>query len=152
LLRKDFIFADYQVYEARAFGADFFLLIATWLEKDQLADLLCLGREELGMQALVETHDEGDMDKALQAGALLLGINNRDLGNGKTDLGIARRLIPRVQAAALRQKVLVCESGIAGRGEIDEFEKLGAQAFLIGESLMRADDIGAKLRELRGHG
>ena len=78
LLRKDFIFDEYQVYEARAFGADLFLLIATWLDKNQLADLLALGKE-LGLSALVETHNENDMEKAFEAGASILGINNRDL-------------------------------------------------------------------------
>jgi indole-3-glycerol phosphate synthase len=150
LLRKDFLFADYQVWEARAFGADFYLLIATWLDKNQMADLLCLGREELGMEALVEAHDERDMEKAFTAGARLIGINNRDLGTGKTDLGIARRLLRSIGDD--QKYVFVCESGIRGRDEIEEFEKLGAHAFLIGESLMQAEDVGAKLKALLGHG
>ena len=88
LLRKDFIFDEYQVFEARAFGADLFLLIATWLDRNHLADLLALGNE-LGLPALVETHNEKDMEKAFAAGASILGINNRDLASGKTDLIIA---------------------------------------------------------------
>ncbi|OGW17368.1 MAG: indole-3-glycerol phosphate synthase, partial [Nitrospinae bacterium RIFCSPLOWO2_12_FULL_47_7] len=126
LLRKDFIFADYQVYEARAFGADMFLLIATWLEKNQLADLMHLGRE-MGMMALVETHHEKDLEKAFEAGATLIGINNRDLSTGKTDLNIARRLLK--PAAMDPENILVCESGINDRMEIEEFEKLGAHVF-----------------------
>jgi len=147
LLRKDFIFDEYQVYEARAFGADLFLLIATWLDKNQLADLLALGKE-LGLSALVETHNENDMEKAFEAGASILGINNRDLTSGKTDLNIARRLIPI--ALQVPENLLVCESGIQFRSEIEEFENLGAHAFLIGESLMIAENIGDKLREFTG--
>ena len=147
LLRKDFIFAEYQVYEARANGADFFLLIATWLDQNHLADLLALGKG-MGFNALVETHCEKDIEKALHAGASIIGINNRDLSSGKTDLGIARRLIPMAQQVP--GSILVCESGIHGRKEIEEFEKQGAHAFLIGESLMTAPDISLKLKELIG--
>lgn len=147
LLRKDFIFAEYQVYESRAFGADLFLLIATWLEKGQLADLLCLG-QELGLAALVETHHEKDMEKAFAAGATLIGVNNRDLTTGKTDLGISRRLLKMAQTDP--ENILVCESGIHSRKEVEEFEQIGARAFLVGESLVKADDIAAKLRELTG--
>ena len=148
LLRKDFIFDEYQVYESRAFGADLFLLIATWLDQNQLTDLLLLGKE-LGLPALVETHNEWDMEKAFKAKANLIGINNRDLTNGNTDLNIARRLIPM----ALQEpgNTLVCESGIHGREEIEEFEELGAQAFLIGESLMISENIPEKLKELLGN-
>ncbi len=147
LLRKDFIFSEYQVYEARAMQADWFLLIATWLDKNQLRDLLQLG-QELEIPALVETHSEADLEKALYAGGEILGVNNRDLTSGKTDLNIARRLIPMgLQESG---KTLVCESGIHGRMEIEEFESMGAHAFLIGESLMTAPDIAAKLNELRG--
>jgi len=145
LLRKDFIFSEYQVYEARAMGADWFLLIATWLDKSQMSDLAELGRE-LGMNALIETHNEADLEKAFHTGARILGINNRDLGSGKTDLDISRRLIP--MALQEEGKILVCESGIHGRKEIEEFEAMGAHAFLIGESLMTAPDISSKLQEL----
>lgn len=147
LLRKDFIFDEYQVYEARAFGADGFLLIATWLDKNHLADLLELGKE-LGLPVLVETHNEKDMEKAFAAGGTILGINNRDLTSGKTDLGIARRLIP--MALQIPGNTLVCESGIHSRKEIEEFEERGAHSFLIGESLMTADNIGEKLKEFTG--
>ncbi|MBI4389534.1 MAG: indole-3-glycerol phosphate synthase TrpC [Nitrospinae bacterium] len=147
LLRKDFIFAEYQVYESRASGADMFLLIATWLEKNQLQDLLLLGKE-LGLPALVETHHEQDLEKAFLSGADLIGINNRDLTTGKTDLGIARRLIKMAQADP--RNILICESGIHARADVEEFEVLGAHAFLVGESLMTARDIPAKLKELLG--
>ena len=147
LLRKDFIFDDYQVYEAKAFGADFFLLIATRLDKNHLADLLLLG-DELGLPALVETHNEKDMEKAVEAGASILGINNRDLTSGKTDLDISRRLVP--MALQVPGSLIICESGIHSREEIEEFEKLGAHSFLVGESLMTAENIGEKLKEFIG--
>jgi len=147
LLRKDFIFDPYQVHESRAFGGDFFLLIATWLDKNQMEDLLELGKE-IGMTALVETHCEKDMEKAFSVGAYLIGINNRDLKTGKTDLGISRRLIK--MAAMVPDNLLVCESGIHSSDDIQGLEKLGAHAFLIGESLMKADSIPEKLADLIG--
>ena len=147
LLRKDFIFDPYQVYESRAFGGDLFLLIATWLDKNHLEDLLELGKE-IGMTVLVETHCERDMEKAFSVGAFLIGINNRDLKTGKKDLDISRRLIK--MAATVPDNLLVCESGIHTSKEIQELEKLGAHAFLIGESLMKADNIPEKLEELTG--
>jgi indole-3-glycerol phosphate synthase len=149
LLRKDFIFDEYQVYESRACGADFFLLIATSLDKNQLRDLLELGKE-IGLTALVETHDEKDMEKAFHAGAELLGINNRDLTSGKTDLEISRRLLKETRG--MNNLLLVCESGIHSRAQIEEFEGLGMHAFLIGESLMKAQNISDKLQEFTGHG
>ena len=147
LLRKDFIFDEYQVYESRAFGSDLFLLIATWLDQNLMKDLLSLG-QELKMPALIETHNEWDLEKAFKVNAKLIGINNRDLTNGKTDLGISRRLIP--MALQEKNKLLVCESGINGRNEIEEFEALGVNAFLIGESLMTSQNIPEKLKELLG--
>jgi indole-3-glycerol phosphate synthase len=147
LLRKDFIFDEYQVYEARAFGADFFLLIATWLDKNHLQDLLELGKE-LGMPALVETHCEKDLEKAFYAGGHLLGINNRDLKTGKTDLGISHRLLK--MATVVPDTVMVCESGIRTSQEIQELQTLGAHAFLIGESLMKSENIAEKLSDLVG--
>jgi len=147
LLRKDFILDEYQVFESRAYGADLFLLIATWLDQNLMSDLLSLGHE-LKMPALIETHNEWDMEKAFAVNAKLIGINNRDLTNGKTDLNITRRLVP--MALQEKDKVLVCESGINGRNEIEEFEELGVDAFLIGESLMTSQNIPEKLKELLG--
>ena len=147
LLRKDFIFDEYQIYESRACGADLFLLIATWLDQNLMSDLLSLG-QELRMPALIETHNEWDMEKAFAVNAKLIGINNRDLTNGKTDLNISRRLVP--MALQEKGKVLVCESGIHSRNEIEEFEALGVDAFLIGESLMTSQNIPEKLKELLG--
>ena len=147
LLRKDFIFDEYQIYESRAFGADWFLLIATSLERNQLLEMLELGKE-IGLPGLVETHDEKDMEKAFWVGAKLIGINNRDLTNGKTDLDISRRLLK--VGGFEPDCILICESGINTRTEIEEFEKLGANAFLIGESLMISKDISVKLKDLTG--
>lgn len=149
LLRKDFIFDEYQVYESLAFGADFFLLIATWLDTNHMADLLDLG-EELGIPALVETHDELDVERAFSSGAKLIGINNRDLTSGKTDLGVSRRLIK--VAKSIPESTVVCESGIRTHEDIEGLEKLGAHAFLIGESLMTAENIGEKLKGFVGNG
>ena len=149
LLRKDFIFDEYQVYESRACGADCFLLIATSLDKNQLKDLLELGKE-IGLTALVETHHEKDMEKAFHAGAELLGVNNRDLTTGKTDLEISKRLLKETRG--MEHLLLVCESGIHSRAQIEEFEGLGMHAFLIGESLMKAPNISDKLQEFTGHG
>ena len=149
LLRKDFIFSEYQVYESRAFGADFFLLIATQLEKNLIVDLMALGNE-LGMATLVESHSEWEMEKAIEAGASLLGINNRDLKTGKTDLDIARRLVN--MGKQVPDATLVCESGIDSRQQIEEFETIGIHAFLIGGSLMKSDNITEKLQEFLGHG
>jgi len=149
LLRKDFIFCEYQVFESRACGADFFLLIATSLDKNLLKDLLELGKE-VGLTALVEAHHEKDMEKAFHAGAELLGINNRDLASGKTDLDISRRLLKETRG--MENLIRVCESGIDSRSQIEEFEELGMHAFLIGESLMKAPNIAEKLQEFTGHG
>jgi len=149
LLRKDFLFDEYQVYESRAWGADFFLLIATQLEKNHIADLMGLGKE-LHLTALVETHTEWDMEKAIEAEAALVGINNRDLKTGKTDLNIARRLVK--MGNEIPDIIMVCESGINSRREIEEFEALGIHAFLIGGSLMKSDNIPEKLKDLLGYG
>jgi indole-3-glycerol phosphate synthase len=101
------------------------------------------------MTALVETHHEKDMEKAFAAKAFLIGINNRDLTSGKTDLDISRRLLK--MASFDPRNIRVCESGINARSEIEEFEKLGAHAFLIGESLMKSREIPKKLKELMGN-
>ncbi len=146
LLRKDFIFDEYQIYEALAFGADFFLLIATYLDEGLLRELLQLGKE-LGLPALVEVHDEEDLKKALSVNAEIIGVNNRNLKNGTTDLGITRRLLKNNFDSG---QIIVSESGINGRDQITELAELGAHCFLVGESLMRAENIPAKLKELLG--
>jgi indole-3-glycerol phosphate synthase len=145
LLRKDFILDRYQLLEARLAGADAVLLIAEILDEAALPRLL---REagELGLQALVELYDRDNLPRVLDSGARLVGINNRDLRTFQTHLEHTLDLI-----ASLPPDVcLVSESGIRTRADIERLQAAGVRAVLIGETLMRAADIGAKLRELRG--
>ena len=143
LLRKDFLIDPYQVVEARASGADAVLLIMRILEDGQFADLLKKVREA-GMEALVEVHDESDLDRALAQGTRLLGINNRDLSRFKVDLAVTRRLMPRIPSDV----VVVSASGIREREQVRSLESEGVKAFLVGEALMTATDPEEKLREL----
>jgi indole-3-glycerol phosphate synthase len=144
LLRKDFIVDPYQVDEARAAGADAVLLIAGALTPAELRAL----RERaagLGLDALVEVHDAGQLESALAAGADLIGINNRDLRTFEVDLGVTERLAAEMPEGV----VAVAESGIFSAGDVERLEAAGAQAFLVGEALMREEDIGVALRRLR---
>ena len=143
LLRKDFIFDAYQVYEAAAYGADAILLIVAILEQRQLEELLALGKK-LGLACLVETHDESEVARALEAGAEIIGINNRDLSTFKVDIETTRRLRPLVPAG----HIVVSESGIHSREDIMKVREWGADAVLVGEALVTADDTAAKLKEL----
>ncbi len=145
LLRKDFIIDPYQINETRALGADALLLIARILEAGELRDFIGLA-SELGLAALVEVHDEEDVEKAVASGARIVGINNRDLETFRTDLAVSIRLARRIPKAV----TVVSESGINSRGHIERLMGGGIHAFLIGESLMREQDIGKKLRELLG--
>jgi len=144
LLRKDFVIDAYQVDEARVAGADAVLLIAAALGKDELAPLRARA-EALGLCALVEVHDEGELDTALASGARVIGINNRDLRTFATDLGVTERLAPRVPEGC----VVVAESGIFTRADMTRLAASGAHAFLVGESLMREADVAGALRRLR---
>lgn len=146
LLRKDFLIDAYQVDEARVAGADAVLLIARALDVATLRAL----RERaaaLGMDALVEVHDEREIDVALAAGADLVGINNRDLATFTTDLATTERLAPRLVAAGV---VVVAESGIFTYGDVQRLEAAGAHAVLVGEALMREPDVARALARLRG--
>ncbi len=145
LLRKDFIIDPYQLYEARAAGADALLLIAAILEPEQLAELIGITRE-LSMDVLLEVHDEHDLEKALATDCELIGVNNRDLRSFVTDLAVTERLIPLIPA----NRFVVTESGIFTRGDIERLLTAGAKGFLVGESLMREEDMGSKLDELLG--
>ena len=145
LLRKDFICDPYQVYEARAAGADAVLLIAAMLDQGQLTDFYQLARE-LSLDVLMEVHDEGELEMTLETGCELIGINNRNLQTFETDLATTERLLPNIP----EEYFVVAESGIACRADILRLQKAGAKGFLVGESLMREDDIGGKLRELQG--
>ncbi|HEX9445564.1 MAG TPA: indole-3-glycerol phosphate synthase TrpC [Candidatus Binatia bacterium] len=145
LLRKDFTLEDYQLVEARGFGADAILLIVALLDPALLKDLLAQAGG-LSLDALVEVHTEGELESALAAGARFLGINNRDLKTFAVRLETAERLLPLVPPGV----VVVCESGYHGPEDIARAEARGAHAFLIGEALMRAPDPGAKLKEMLG--
>lgn len=145
LLRKDFICDPYQIYEARAFGADAVLLIAAMLELSQLRDFAALAAE-LHLDVLLEVHDEAELELALQTDCGLIGINNRSLRTFVTDLATTERLRPMVPA----DRLVVAESGINSRADVERLLSAGAGAFLVGESLMREANIGAKLEELLG--
>lgn len=145
LLRKDFLIDAYQVDEARVAGADAVLLIARALDPDRLRAL----RERaaaLGLDALVEVHDEAEVEQALAAGADLVGVNNRDLATFTTDLATTERLAPRLAAAGV---VIVAESGIFTHDDVRRLEAAGAHAVLVGEALMREPDVGRALASLR---
>lgn len=143
LLRKDFLFDPYQVHEARAWGADAVLLIVSVLDDSELRDMRQVA-EGLGLDVLVEVHDRAELDRAHASGATLIGVNNRDLRTFVTTLETTE-----VLAVARRPgDLLVSESGIDTREDIERLEKTGVTAFLIGESLMRAVNPGDKLREL----
>lgn len=143
VLRKEFIISDYQIYESRAAGADAILLIARILEPDRLCELLLL-THELGMDALVEIHSAEDYDAAHQAGAKLIGINNRNLATFDTDIATAMTLANLLQPG----EVPVAASGISSREDIENNLKEGLFTFLIGESLVRSEDRAAMVREL----
>ena len=145
VLRKDFIFDPYQVYEARAYGADALLLIVDILAPEQLAELLALSGR-LWMQCLVEVHTREQLEVAVGAGAEIVGINNRDLHTFKTDLGVTEGLAKHVP----RGKVLVSESGISSKEDMVSLRKLGVHAALVGEAIITAPDVGAKVSELAG--
>lgn len=145
LLRKDFVVDDYQLAEARAWGADAALLIVAALDDGALAALHAAGRA-LGLDMLVEAHDAREVERAVAAGAELIGINNRDLRTFVTTLETAERLRPLIPAGA----VAVAESGIERAADIARLRAAGYEAFLVGESLMREPDPGAALRALLG--
>ena len=143
LLRKDFIYDSYQVYESRACGADALLLIVALLDPQQLAGLLRLSHE-MGMACLVEVHNEAEVEAALSSGAGIIGINNRNLNTFAVDLAVTRRLRPLIPP----DRTVVSESGIKNRSDIARLREWGVNAVLVGESLMSAPDIAAKMREL----
>ena len=143
ILRKDFIIDPYQVYKGRAAGADAILLIVAALSDEQLADLDALTRE-LGMKALVEVHNEWEMERAQRVGAKFIGINNRDLKTFDVDLGTTARLAGMLDDDV----VLVAESGIFSAADVRAMGLLGAHAILVGEALMKAPDMVSLVREM----
>jgi indole-3-glycerol phosphate synthase len=143
LLRKDFTVSAYQVYEARLLGADCVLLIAAVLEDSLLTDLAGLARE-LGLDALVEVHDQAEAGRASAIGAALVGVNNRDLRTFQVSLEVSERLAGLLPVSALK----VSESGIRTHADLLRLGGLGYKAVLVGESLMRREDVAAAAREL----
>ncbi len=147
VLRKDFIIDEYQIYESRALGADALLLIVAALEDERLADLLKLTRE-LGMDALVEVHTLPELGRAVEAGAELIGINNRDLSTFRTNLETTLQLASEVP----KDRFLVSESGINSHEDVRRLGARGAGAVLVGEALMRQPDVELAARGLIGAG
>ena len=145
LLRKDFIIDPYQIYEARAAGADAILLIVAALSKSELSEFMILA-DELGMASLVEVHAAEELDIALETGVRIIGINNRNLQTFETKLETTLELAARVPP----DKVLVSESGIFTRADVERLMEVGVDAILVGESLMREPDPGVKVKELLG--
>jgi indole-3-glycerol phosphate synthase len=148
LLRKDFILDPYQVYEARVYGADALLLIVAALDDTTLRELLAL-TQALGMQALVEAHTAAELERALAVGARIVGINNRDLNSFQTTLETTEQLAAQLPAGSDRP-VLVSESGIFTAADVARLRSCGVDAVLVGEALVTAPDIGARVRELAG--
>ena len=151
VLRKEFIFTEYQIFEARAGGADAVLLIAAILDTAHMEDLRALA-EELDMDALVEVYAEEELGRALAAGTRVLGVNNRNLKTFEVDTEHTARVFGRLTTEQRESLVLVSESGIFGWREVASLVDEGVDAILVGEALMRAPDAGALLRELRGIG
>ena len=143
LLRKDFIHDPYQVYESRAYGADGLLLIVAILKPEKLEELLGISHH-LGMSCLVEVHNEAELGIALRSGAGIIGINNRDLRTFAVDITTTARLRPLIPP----DRIVVGESGIKRRRDMEKMRQWGVDAVLIGESLISAPDIAAKMREL----
>ena len=143
LLRKDFLFSPYQIHQSRAFGADAILLIVAILSDEELVLLLSLAHE-LGMQCLVEVHDRSELERALQTDAIVIGINNRNLNTFAVDITTTEQLCPLIPS----DRIIVSESGVKQREDVQRLQKCGVNAVLVGEALVTADDVAAKLREL----
>ncbi|UCG54005.1 MAG: indole-3-glycerol phosphate synthase TrpC, partial [Dehalococcoidia bacterium] len=143
LLRKDFILEPYQVYQSRAYGADSLLLIVAILEIEELKELMFLSHR-LGMKCLVEVHCEIELRVALESGAEIIGINNRNLNTFEIDLATTKRLKPLIPS----DRIVVSESGIQNKDDMEKLKEWGVDAVLVGETLIAAPNIAAKMREL----
>jgi len=143
LLRKDFIIDEYQIYESIYRGADAILLIANILTEEELMHFYRMAKD-MGLDVLMEVHNEEDVEKALKTGASIIGINNRDLNTFRVDLAVTQRLIRLIP----ENKVKVSESGIKTYEDVMFLKSLGINAVLIGEAFMETDDIASKMREL----
>ena len=143
LLRKDFIFDPYQVYESKAYGADALLLIVAILSQEQLEELLSLSHS-LGLICLVEVHSEDEVERALLSQAKIIGINNRDLNTFTVNINTTRRLRPLIP----QERIVVSESGIRSRSDVEKLKGWGVNAVLVGEALVTATDVPTKVRVL----
>jgi len=143
VLLKDFIIDPVQVYEAFYNGASAILLIVAILDDATLKELIRLARQ-FDMDTLVEVHDESELERAVDSGADVIGVNNRNLRTFEVDIRVSDRLVPRIP----KEKVIVVESGLATRADIERVGQLGAHAVLIGETFMRAENIAAKMKEI----
>ncbi len=142
-LMKDFIIHEYQIFEGAFCGASAVLLIVAMLEDEQLKDLMAVA-ESLGLDCLVEAHDEKEVERAAKAKAQIIGVNNRDLHSLKVDIANCLRMIPYIPA----DTVIVAESGLRTHEDVQRVHEAGANAVLIGETFMRSADIGAKIKEV----
>jgi indole-3-glycerol phosphate synthase len=145
VLRKDFLVEPYELVQARAYGADNVLLIVALLELELLKDLIAQAAD-LGLDALVEVHNEAEAARAVQSGARLLGVNNRDLHTFKVDLAVTERIRPLLPPDA----IVVGESGVNTHADVERLHAAGTRAVLVGEAFMTATDVAAKMAELRG--
>jgi indole-3-glycerol phosphate synthase len=145
VLRKDFMFEPYQVAEARAWGADCILVILASVDDDAARTLL-VAAKSWHMDAIVEVHDAGELDRAIRLGADMIGINNRDLKTFHTDIAVTFALAPRVPETTL----VIAESGLSTRADLEQLRAAGVTTYLIGESLMRQQDVAAATRALVG--
>ncbi len=145
ILRKDFLATPYQVAQSAAYGADAILLIVAGLD-DATLQRLCAEAQRFDLETLVEVHDEEELVRALELDSSLVGINNRDLRTFETDLGVTEHLLPHVPSATL----VISESGVQTPADVARLYACGARGFLIGESLMRAEDPAALIGELKG--
>lgn len=143
ILRKDFIIDEYQIYESVAAGADAILLIAELLSSNELSHFYSIA-SSLGLDVLMEVHNEEDVEKALATGASMIGINNRDLHTFKIDIGVTQKLVRLLP----QNKIKVSESGIRSHEDVMLLKSVGVNAVLIGEAFMEADDIASKMREI----
>lgn len=144
LLRKDFIIDKYQILEALVYGADFILLIAKALSSKELKEMLEYAHH-LGLEALVEVHDKEDVTKAIFAGANIIGINHRNLQSFEMDMGLCERLVPLIP----KSKIIVAESGLYEHSQLKSLNKIGIDAFLIGEHFMRESDLVKAVRNIK---
>jgi len=145
-LRKDFMLDPYQVTEARAWGADCILLIMAMINDEAARDMFSLARDYHAMDVLVEIHDETELDRAVALGADMIGINNRDLKTFVTDTALTAKLAPKIPEGVL----VIAESGLSTRADLNGLADAGVTTFLIGESLMRQPDVAAATRALIG--